>query len=237
MLPLNEIHCKDNLDYLRELPDACVDLVVTDPPYNVSVQGDFKFNGKEIKKDFGQWDYNFDPEPVLRELKRVLKPNGQIYIFCATKQISEYMTILFRDWYFRQILVWYRRNPCPRLSKTNFLFAADYIMYGINEKLSLSKVTFNFTTQTDMHNVIITNALQGKERLRNPDNKSLHPTQKPLEVLRKLIAVSSNPGDIVLDPFMGVGSTAVAAKQLGRNFLGCEINQLYVDAANLRLSR
>jgi DNA modification methylase len=235
MLQLNHIACEDNLAYLKQLPDNSVDLVVTDPPYNVSQGQNITINGRTIRKDFGAWDYNFNPEAVLKELKRVLKPNGQIYIFCGTNQIPQYMKILKDKWFFRNLLIWYKRNPAPRISKTNYIFATEYIIYGINEKGKPSESTFNFSKQTEMHNVFITNALQGKERLKNSQGKSIHPTQKPLEILRKLIEVSSNPNDIVLDPFMGVGSTAVACVLTGRNFLGCDLDENYVYFARKRL--
>jgi DNA modification methylase len=235
MLPLNQIQCKDNLVFLRSLPDACVDLVVTDPPYNVSQAKDMKFQGSVIVKNFGDWDFDFDPAPVLKELKRVLKPDGQIYIFCGTKQIPLYMKILETEWFFRNLLIWYKTNPAPRLSKFNFTFACEYIIYGINEKVKTNTISFDFSSQSTMHNVFITTSLRGKERLKGSDGKASHPTQKPLSILKKLILTSSKPGDIVLDVFMGVGSTAVACKETGRNFLGCEINQNYVALANKRL--
>ena len=99
----------------------------------------------------------------------------------------------------------------------------------------MTEITFNFTNQTDMHNIFITPSLQGKERLKGENRKALHPTQKPLLILKKLIEIGSNKGDIVLDPFMGVGSTAVACKELGRNFLGCELDKRYIEYANERL--
>lgn len=234
MLQLNQIQCEDNLEYLKKLPDNCVDLVVTDPPYNVSIKQNIIIKGRTLVKDFGAWDYNFNPEPILKELKRVLKPNGQIYIFCGTNQIPQYMRILKDKWFFRNLLIWYKRNPAPRISKTNFVFASEYIIYGINEKGKPSNSTFNFSKQNEMHNVFITNALQGRERLK-VGNKSVHPTQKPLEILQKLIETSSNKGDIVLDVFMGVGSTAVASILTNRNFLGCEIDPNYVKFANQRI--
>ncbi|MFT4326788.1 MAG: DNA-methyltransferase [Candidatus Woesearchaeota archaeon] len=234
MLPINQIACEDNLEYLQKLPDNCVDLIVTDPPYNVSQKTDLKYNGRTITKNFGEWDFNFNPEPVLKELKRVLKPNGQIYIFCGTNQIPQYMKILKDKWFFRNLLIWYKRNPAPRISKTNYLFACEYIIYGINEKGRPSDSTFNFNKQNEMHNVFITNALQGKERLKE-GLKSVHPTQKPLEILKKLIEVSSKPNDVILDVFMGVGSTAVASKILGRRYMGCEIDPKYCYYARRRL--
>lgn len=235
-MKLNQIACMDCLEYLRQIPDNSVDLVVTDPPYNVSQKQDLKFNGRIIRKNFGEWDFGFDPEPVLRQLKRVLKPNGQIYIFCGTKQIPLYMRLMEKnDWFFRNLLVWYKTNPAPRMSKTNYVFSCEYIIYAINEPVKPSLATFNFTKQTEMHNVFITSALQGKERLRGKDGLAVHPTQKPLSILKKLILTSSKPGDVVLDPFMGVGSTAVAAKESDRFFLGCEINRSYFLSSLSRL--
>lgn len=231
---MNEIKCMDNLEYLKTLPDNSVDLVVTDPPYNVSQGRDILFNGKVIRKDFGNWDYNFNPAAVLQELKRVLKPSGQIYIFCGTNQIPQYMKIFKDKWFFRNLLIWYKTNPAPRISKTNYLFACEYIIYGINDKGRPTDSTFNFSKQSEMHNVFITTALQGKERLKQ-GHKSVHPTQKPLSILKKLIRVSTKEGDVVLDVFAGVGSTAVACKQLKRRYLGCDIDPRYVYFAKKRL--
>jgi site-specific DNA-methyltransferase (adenine-specific)/modification methylase len=234
-MKLNNIANMDCLEYLKSLPENSVDLVVTDPPYNVSQKHDIKYGSIHIKKHFGDWDYGFDPRSVLKELKRILKPKGQIFIFCSTKQIPEYMGILSKDWQFRNLLIWYKKNPAPRFSKTNFVFATEYLVYGINSpETKPGEITFNFGKQNEMHNMFITSSLQGKERVKDGDGKTLHPTQKPLNILRKLIEIASNKGDVVLDPFMGVGSTAVACKQTGRFFLGCEINKEYVNAFHYR---
>jgi site-specific DNA-methyltransferase (adenine-specific)/modification methylase len=225
----------DALSFLKDIPDKCVDLVVTDPPYNVSQHKNMKFNGRVIVKNFGDWDFGFDPKPILAELRRVLKPTGQIYVFCGTEQIPIYMQEFIEKWFFRNLLVWCKTNPAPRLSKTNYLFANEYIVYAIKEKGKPSLSTFNFSSQSTMHNTFLTGSLQGKERLRGKDGMAVHPTQKPLVILKKLIEVSSKPGDLVLDPFMGVGSTAIAAMELGRKFIGSEINQKYIDWANQRI--
>ncbi|MCF8013177.1 site-specific DNA-methyltransferase [Candidatus Woesearchaeota archaeon] len=218
----------DCLEYLKTLPDNSVDLVVTDPPYNVSQKANIKYGNLNIVKNFGEWDFGFDPEPVMAELKRVLKPKGQIFVFCSTEQIPQYMAIFKQNWFFRNLLVWCKTNPAPRLSKTNFVFANEYILYAINDpETKPGQVTFNFQGHKEMHNTLITSALQGKERLRDENHKAVHPTQKPLSILRKLIEIASNRGDIVLDPFMGVGSTAVACKETGRNFLGCDLDKIY----------
>ena len=236
MVQINKIENRDCLEYLKTIPDNFVDLVVIDPPYNVSQRQNIKYKDLNIIKDFGDWDYGFDPMPVLKEIKRVLKPKGQIYVFCATKQIPIYMNEFIKKWFFRNLIVWYKTNPAPRMSKTNFVFANEYIVYAINEVGKPSESTFNFSSQSDMHNTIITSALQGKERLKNEQGKTAHPTQKPLSVLKKLISISSDKGDIVLDCFMGVGSTAVACKELNRNFIGCELDKGYYRLANKRLN-
>src|SRR3989338_2744934 len=163
-MKLNTIECMDCLEYLKKIPSGFVDLVVTDPPYNVSQRSDIKYKDLNVVKNFGEWDYGFDPIPVLKELKRVLKKKGQIYVFCSTRQIPIYLNVFEREWFFRNLLVWYKRNPAPRISKTNFLFANEYILYAINEKGKPSDSVFNFSTQSTMHNTFITNSLQGKER-------------------------------------------------------------------------
>jgi len=234
-MELNKIYCMDALAFLKQISDNSVDLVVTDPPYNISQKQNMKFDGRVIIKNFGDWDFGFDPKPILAELRRVLKPNGQIYVFCGTAQIPIYMQEFIEKWFFRNLLIWYKTNPPPRMSKTNFLFATEYIVYAIKDKGKPSLSTFNFSSQSTMHNTFISGALQGKERLKGKDGMAIHPTQKPLAILKKLISVSSKEGDIVLDPFMGIGSTAVACKELKREFIGCEINKTYVEWANNRL--
>ena len=232
---LNKIECMDCLEYLKKVPDNHVDLVVTDPPYNVSQKQDIKYKDFNITKNFGDWDFGFDPVPVMKELKRVLKPNGQIFVFCSTKQIPEYMAIFEEDWFFRNLIVWSKSNPAPRLSKTNFVFANEYIVYAINEKVRPSEATFNYLGHSEMFNFIQSSTLLGKERLRDENNKAIHPTQKPLALLKRFISICSDEGDIVLDPFMGVGSTAVAAKELGRNFMGCELDRNYYKSSKVRI--
>ena len=226
----------DALEFLKQIPDNSVDLIVTDPPYNVSIKNNIHCDMGTIVKNFGDWDFNFDPVPILAELRRVLKPTGQIYVFCGTAQIPIYMQIFQKEWFFRNFLVWHKTNPPPRLSKTNYVFSNEYIIYAIKEKCKLNKVTFNYSGHSKMYNTFITSSLQTKERLRNENNTAVHPTQKPLAILKKLISASSKDGDVILDPFMGVGSTAVACKELGRSFIGCEINPEYVEWANKRLN-
>jgi len=127
-MKLNKIECMDCLEYLKQLSTNSVDLIVTDPPYNVSLKSNINYKGLNVVKNFGDWDFNFDPIPVLKELKRVLKPKGQIYVFCSTKQIPLYISEFEKDWFFRNLLVWNKTNPAPRISKTNFLFLLYFLL-------------------------------------------------------------------------------------------------------------
>ncbi len=102
-MELNTIKCMDCLEYLKTLPDNSVDLVVTDPPYNISQKTDINYKDLKIVKNFGDWDFGFNPEPFLAEIKRVLKSNGQIFVFCGTEQISQYMGIFIRKIFYLMI--------------------------------------------------------------------------------------------------------------------------------------
>ena len=236
MVELNKIYNEDCLNFLKRIPDNFVDLIVTDPPYNVSQKSDLKFNDRIIKKNFGDWDFNFDPLPVLAEFKRVLKPNGQIYVFCGNSLIPVYMQEFMKNWFFRNLIVWSKTNPAPRLNKSNFDFANEYIVYAVNEKVKCNTFTFNSKSHKEMCNFIVTSALQGKERIKDSEGKSAHPTQKPLSVINHLIEISSRKGDLVLDCFMGSGTTAVACKELERKFIGCELDKKYWNISNQRIN-
>jgi site-specific DNA-methyltransferase (adenine-specific)/modification methylase len=125
-----------------------------------------------------------------------------------------------------QFMVWHKTNPTPKIHKVSFLNSCELMVCVWNKGH-----TWNFSRQNEMHNFIETPICMGKERLKDPK----HPTQKPIRVLQKVVKIASNKGDIVLDPFMGVGSVGVAALRLGRRFLGIEIEEKYYKAAEKRL--
>src|SRR3989344_1850774 len=166
MVRLNKIYNEDCLKFLKRVPDNFVDLIVTDPPYNVSQKSDIKVNGGVIRKNFGDWDFNFDPLPVLAEFKRVLKPNGQIYVFCGNSLLPLYMQEFTSHWFFRNLIVWSKTNPAPRLNHSNYVFANEYAVFAVNEKVKCNAYTFHFKTHKEMLNVIVTSALQGSERIK-----------------------------------------------------------------------
>jgi site-specific DNA-methyltransferase (adenine-specific)/modification methylase len=123
-------------------------------------------------------------------------------------------------------MVWHKTNPVPKIRKAGFLNSCELIVCMWNKGH-----TWNFARQRDMHNFIESPICMGRERVRNP----VHPTQKPVRVLKHIIRLASKPGDLIFDPFMGVGSTGVAALQLSRKFLGIEIDPAYFKAAKTRL--
>lgn len=153
-------------------------------------------------------------------------PAGNIFIFCAHNLLGQWHQVFDPEFDTFQFMVWHKTNPTPKVRRAGFLNSCELIVCMWNKGH-----TWNFTTQKEMHNFIETPLCMGNERLRDP----FHPTQKPLKVLEHIIRLASNPGDMVLDPFMGVGSTGVAALRQGRGFVGMEIDQSYFDAAKTRL--
>lgn len=126
-----------------------------------------------------------------------------------------------------QFMVWHKTNPVPNIRKSSFLNSCELIVCLWNKGH-----TWNFTKQNEMHNFIESPICMGTERLKNPK----HPTQKPVKILKHIIKLASNPDDVVLDMFMGVGSTGVAAKMLNRKFIGIEIDEEYFNAAKKRIN-
>lgn len=220
----------DSADLLRTVPDASIDLLLTDPPYNLRgySTGNIKLAWRrDFNNDVAEWDeVPFAPEAWRDEFLRVLKPTGNIFVFTAYNLLGRWHEVFDPLFDTFQLVVWHKTNPAPKLRRAGFLNSVELIACMWN-----AGHTWNFTSQREMHNFIESPICQGRERVRDP----VHPAQKPLRVLRRLVEVASNPGDLVLDPFAGVGSTGVAALELGRRFLGMEIDGAYAAAARARL--
>ena len=220
----------DSRKFLKGLPDASVDLLLTDPPYNLSgySTGNIKLKWrKEVNNDLAAWDkIDFEPADWLSEFVRVLKPTGNLFAFTSYNMLGKWHAAFDPVFDTFQFMVWHKTNPMPKIRRAGFLNSCELIICAWNKGH-----TWNFKNQREMHNFIETPICMGKERLKSP----VHPTQKPLKVLRHLVEIASNPGDLVLDPFMGVGSTGVAAVETGRRFLGIEIDKEYCSAASKRM--
>jgi len=220
----------DSQHLIKEVTDQSVDLILTDPPYNLSrySTGNMEFSWrKTINNDLAEWDETeFRPREWVSEFKRVLKPTGNIFAFCAYNLMGKWHEAFDPEFDTFQFMVWHKTNPVPKIRRAGFLNSCELIVCMWNKGH-----TWNFTKQKDMHNFIESPICMGKERLRNPS----HPTQKPVKVLERIIRIATNPKDVIFDPFMGVGSTGVAALNLERQFIGFELDKQYYDAAIKRL--
>lgn len=238
------INTNDIRDYLlinddcfkvfKELEDNSVDLILTDPPYNIAKYstGNMKFDWRsDINNDIAQWDtVELKPSDLVNEFKRVLKPTGNIFIFCSYNIIGEYHKAFDPEFDTFQFMIWHKTNPVPNFRKSSFLNSCEMIVCCWNKGHA-----WNFTNQKDMHNFIECPLCMGQERVKGADGKNLHPAQKPLKVLEKIVKIASNENDIVLDCFSGVGSTGVAALKNNRRFIGIELSKEYFDAQSERL--
>lgn len=214
----------------RQLPDHSIDLILTDPPYNLGrySTGNIKMSWrKDFNNDVAEWDTMlFSPAAWLDEFRRILKPTGTIFAFTSYNLLGQWHQTFDPVFDTFQFVVWHKTNPPPKLRRAGFLNSCELIICAWDRGH-----TWNFTRQKEMHNFIESPICMGKERVKNP----AHPTQKPIKVLSHLVALATNPGNVVLDPFMGVGSTGVAALKLGRRFIGIEIDARYFTAATVRI--
>ncbi len=180
-----------------------------------------------MNNDVAAWDWvSFNPEEWADELLRVLKPQGNLFVFTSYNQIGRWHACLDHRFDTTNFMIWHKTNPAPKVFKAGFLNSCEMIFTCWNKGH-----TWNFISQAEMHNFFESPICMRPERLSNPH----HPAQKPLALLRKIITIASNENDIILDPFMGVGSIGVAALQLGRRYIGVEIDAKYYEAARNRM--
>lgn len=233
---INKVHQADCLDFMKQMPDKSVDLVLTDPPYFLDWKEPIKFNDRKDmfhhKEETLKWDSNEDVRlfysNLLKEFNRIIKETGSIIIFSKT----EFITYLYEegkknDFDYKATMCWHKTNPMIQIRKKNYVSSIEFISW-LARKREKIEFTFNFLTQNEMHNFIEMPICGGNERWE-------HPTQKPLKLIEKLVKIHSNTNDIIIDPFLGSGTTAVAAKQLKRNFIGIEKEEKYCEISRQRL--
>lgn len=218
----------DCLEYLKTVKDGSVDLVLVDPPYEISRETGFQSVKDGVPRfavsmDFGKWDHNF-PEmlKVVVELYRVLRKGGTAIIFYDLWKLSvlaEYCkTAKFKQ---LRLIEWLKTNPVPLNSKRNYLTnSREIAVLGVKG----SNPTFHSQYDNGVYKAPICH-----------EKGRFHPTQKPLGLISSLIEKHSNPGDVVLDCFLGSGTTAVAALETGRSIMGCELDSAYFQKALNRI--
>lgn len=216
---------------LKDIPDRSVKLILCDPPYNLAKYstGNMIFEWRNaINNDVAPWDLKeLAPADFIDTFKRVLAPTGNIFIFTSYNMLGKWHEAFDKEYDTFQFMVWHKTNPIPNIRRSSFLNSCELIVCMWNKGH-----TWNFSKQSSMHNFIENPICMGKERLKAPK----HPTQKPVAVLKQIIEVASNEQDIVLDLFMGVASTGVAAVELNRRFIGIEIDDNYFNASEKRMS-
>lgn len=220
----------DSRHLLQRIPDNFVDLILTDPPYNIGKHstGNIPLPGRTpINNDVAVWDMiDFNPEEWVEEFLRILKPTGNLFVFTSYNQLGRWYNALDHRFDTSNFMIWHKTNPVPKIFKAGFLNSCEMIFCCWNKKH-----TWNFISQNEMHNFFESPICMRPERLSNPK----HPAQKPTSLLKKIVTIASNEGDVVCDPFMGVGSTGIAAINLQRKFIGIEIDRTYFDAAVNRI--
>lgn len=253
-LEKNTIYYGDCIEVMSEWPEESIDLIFADPPYNLSgIKLEWRGNktGGDWFKMNEEWDHMDEKEYMdftyrwLEQAKRVLKSSGSIYISCTYHNIGE-LIISLRKLGFRclNIITWYKNNSMPNMTKRQFTHACEYILYFAKK----SRWTFNYEeikyinpektkegTPKQMRDLWIFPLCQGRERIKEKNGRAAHPTQKPEALLERIIIASSKKGDLVLDPFLGSGTTAAAAKKLGREWVGVEKEYKYIKLAKKRL--
>lgn len=255
---LNDIIKGDSIEVLKQFPDKSIDCIFADPPY--FMQSTTK-NGKEKKlmraDGTGEfkgcndaWDKYKDYEEYdkfcndwLRECKRVLKDDGTIWVIGSFQNIYRlgYIMQNMGFWILNDV-VWSKLNPTPNMFGTRFCNAHETMLWC--SKGEKNKFTFNYKTMKYLNNnkqdksIWNIGICQGNERLKDENGVKVHTTQKPEALLTKIIISSTKPGDIVLDPFFGTGTTGAIAKKYGRNFIGIEKDDdnKYIKAARERIN-
>ena len=240
----------DVLDGLRSISDESVDFVFADPPYFLSNDGFTVKSGKAVSVNKGAWDKSFGfetemgfHEAWITECLRVLKPNGTIAISGTYHSIYKCGFLLQKlECRIINDIVWFKPNGAPALAGRNFTASHETILWASKSKKAKHVFNYSLSKNWEVENDKLLN--KGKQMRSvwsipsTPKREKLegnHPTQKPLEVLKRLVAMCTNEGDTVLDPFCGSGTTGVACVLLQRNFIGIDLDQSYLELSSRRM--
>ncbi|AZI34617.1 putative modification methylase [Caenibius tardaugens NBRC 16725] len=246
-LPLGQILAGDCVEAMRSLPDNCVDLIFADPPYNLQLGGDLnRPDGSHVDAVTDDWDrfdsfatYDRFTRDWLTEARRILKPDGALWVIGSYHNIFRVGAILqdLGFWILNDI-VWRKSNPMPNFRGTRFTNAHETLIWASQGEKA--KYHFNYRAMKTLNDELqmrsdwVIPICGGQERLKKGGHK-VHPTQKPEALLYRVMLATTEKGDVVLDPFFGTGTTGAVAKRLGRDWIGCERETGYRDAALERI--
>ncbi len=244
----NRIIIGDCIAVMRGLPDACADMVFADPPYNLQLAHDLhRPEGGKVAAVDDDWDkfsgfgsYDAFTRAWLAEAHRILKPDGTIWTIGSYHNIFRVGTALqdLGFWILNDI-VWRKANPMPNFKGTRFTNAHETLIWA--SKTEGARYTFNYSAMKAMNDELqmrsdwLIPICTGGERLKT-DGVKAHPTQKPEALLYRILLACTRPGDLVVDPFFGTGTTGAVAKLLGRRWSGIEREEKYVRVADARIA-
>lgn len=249
-LPLNSILSGDCVKAMNALPESSIDLIFADPPYNLQLKGDLhRPDNSLVDAVDDDWDqfasfqaYDKFTHSWLKAARRVLKPNGAIWVIGSYHNIFRLGTALQdQGFWMLNDVIWRKSNPMPNFRGKRLTNAHETLIWA--SKSQNSKYTFNYEAMkalnegTQMRSDWTLPICTGHERLKDATGAKAHPTQKPESLLHRVLLSTTNPGDVVLDPFFGTGTTGAMAKMLGRNFIGIEREETYREIAAERIAR
>ncbi len=248
-LPLNTILDGDCIEVMQSLPAESVDLVFADPPYNLQLRGDLQRpEGSQVDAVDDAWDqfasfaaYDAFTREWLAAARRLLKPGGAIWVIGSYHNIYRVGAALQDTGYWiLNDVVWRKSNPMPNFRGKRFTNAHETMIWASKEEGG--RYTFNYEALKALNDGLqmrsdwVLPLCTGQERLKTENGEKAHPTQKPEGLLHRVLVGSTNPGDVVLDPFFGTGTTGAVAKMLGRDFIGIEREAAYREVAEKRLA-
>jgi modification methylase len=248
-LPVDTILVGDCIAQMNALPAGSVDLIFADPPYNLQLEeGLTRPDQSKVDAVDDDWDkfqsfahYDAFTRAWLQAARRILKPDGAIWVIGSYHNIFRVGTALQDlDFWMLNDVIWRKANPMPNFRGTRFTNAHETLIWAARDKKS--RVTFNYEAMkqanedTQMRSDWLFPICTGGERLTDSDGDKVHPTQKPEALLFRILNATTKPGDVVLDPFFGTGTTGAVAKKLGRRFIGIERDDTYIAAALKRIA-
>jgi modification methylase len=249
-VPQNRVLVGDCLQELAKLPAGSVDLVFADPPYNLQLDGELlRPNNTRVDGVDEDWDkfasfaeYDRFSRAWLGECRRLLKPDGAIWVIGSYHNIFR-LGVALQDlgFWIQNDIIWRKTNPMPNFRGRRFTNAHETLVWAVRD--AKSRATFNYEAMKannddlQMRSDWLFPICSGPERLKDADGRKAHPTQTPEALVHRVLLASSNPGDLVLDPFFGTGTTGAVARRLGRRWLGIERDPAYAVAARDRIGK
>lgn len=249
-LPLDQVLLGDAVRMMRMLPDGAIHCVFADPPYNLQLRGELRRPDDSLVDGVDEeWDrftdfsaYDGFTRAWLSECRRLLRPDGTLWVIGSYHNIFRIGAILqeLGFWILNDV-IWRKANPMPNFRGRRFTNAHETMIWAARSQSS--RYRFNYQAMKALNDDVQMRSdwfiplCTGAERLRNEHGLKLHPTQKPEALLHRVLVSSTHPGDVLLDPFLGTGTSAAVAKRLGRHFIGIERHPAYVEAALGRLAR